>query len=141
MIKKLLGVAGLAALAVVGWSWHREGRLAAWMDRSTQPPAIRFDRGDPGGSSVGTSDRARGSSAIHKCQVGSSVIYTDAPCERPGSERPLQGGSVTVLKGQRPSAPASAQASGTGVPNARDLLLDRGEPTLMQRQIERATNP
>ncbi|MEY4763574.1 MAG: hypothetical protein RI907_247 [Pseudomonadota bacterium] len=88
----------------------------------------------PGWARLGPSSPASG---MHKCKVGAQVVYTDAPCPSGQTEHGIQAGTVNVVKGQRPSLPApSAPAS---LPNARALLGDPQEPSLMDKQIERAT--
>lgn len=73
---------------------------------------------------------------VHKCRVGNTVTYTDDPCPTPQAEQAMTGGSVTIVKGQRPSALQSAKSA--SAPNVRDLLGARDDPSIRDKQIERA---
>lgn len=142
--KYLIGVA-LAFGAVLLWKYQDSGALSRWREPQAPAPAIKFDNDPPPSAGDAHDDRdapqqvsRRAASGIHKCKVGASVIYTDAPCDKPGAEQALGGGSVTVVKGQRPSTPA---ATGSGsAPNVRDLLVGRpnpNEPSLKDQQMDR----
>lgn len=143
--KKYLLTVLLAFALVLAWKYQASGALSRLGKADTPAPTIKFDNDSPPSAGNAQADgeptqqvSRKATSGIHKCKVGGSVIYTDAPCEKPGSEQALGGGSVTVVKGQRPSA---SPASDTGSqPNVRDMLVGRpnpNEPSLKDQQMDR----
>jgi hypothetical protein len=72
--------------------------------------------------------------ALHKCVQGTQVLYTDGQCPR-GSQSQAVTGALTVVPGARAAVAAVAAAS---VPNARDLLAPKAEPSIRDKQMERA---
>jgi hypothetical protein len=145
--KTYVAVVVLAIGATVGWKYYASGELTASL-KPASPPVIKFDNdypataAGPGTARDATPVIAKASSGVHKCVVNGTVSYTDAPCPRAGAEKNMGGGSVTVVKGQRPSLVDAASKSGS-IPNVRDVLLDKpkpGEPSMMDKQIERAIN-
>ncbi|RTL30183.1 MAG: hypothetical protein EKK47_11730 [Burkholderiales bacterium] len=135
----------LALGLVLGWKYF--GELRQWLNpQASPPPVIKFDNDTPpaAGNTQAESDTPvqqvspKATSGIHKCKVNGSVIYTDAPCENPGHEQAMSGGSVTVVKGQRASTSAS---SGASLPNARDLLgrQDPNDHSILDKHIDNQT--
>lgn len=144
-IKRFLLVVLMAFGLVLAWKYQATGALSRMGKTDAPVPTIKFDNDATPAAGQAQADAdapqqvsRKATSGIHKCKVGGSVIYTDAPCEKPGSEQALGGGSVTVVKGQRPSA---SPASDTGSqPNVRDLLVGRpnpNEPSLKDQQMDR----
>lgn len=139
-------VAGIvvAVAAVVGWKYYTSGELAAKLKPPAPPPAFKFDNDDKPTAAgpfptqeSGTVIR-KAASGVHKCVVNGTVSYTDAPCPHAGAEKALAGGSVTVVKGQRPSATGAASQSAS-IPNVRDMLLDKpkpGQKSMMDKRID-----
>lgn len=144
-VKRFLLVVLAAFGLVLAWKYRVTGAFSRIGIPNAPAPGIKFDHDATSAADQKqvTADSPQqisrnATSGIHKCKVGDSVIYTDAPCERPGSEQALGGGSVTVLKGQRLSAPPSSDASSQ--PNVRDLLVGRhkpSEPSLKDQQMDR----
>lgn len=143
--KKYLMVVLLAFGLVLAWKYQASGALSRLGRAEAPAPTIKFDNdaAPSAGSAQAEGDTPqqvsrKATSGIHKCKVGGSVVYTDAPCDKPGSEQALGGGSVTVVKGQRPStSPASESGS---QPNVRDMLVGRpnpNEPSLKDQQMDR----
>ncbi len=143
--KKYLLTVLVAFGLVLAWKYQASGALSRLGKADAPAPAIKFDNDSApsAGAALAEGDAPqqvsrKATSGIHKCKVGASVIYTDAPCEKPGAEQALGGGSVTVVKGQRPS---TSPASETGSqPNVRDLLVGRpnpNEPSLKDQQMDR----
>ncbi len=129
----MVGIALLLTVAVV-WRYKDPGLAAGFAEQEEQSrPSLKFDNG----SSIEPSPAPvvdPGRKGIHKCKNGSVVTYTDAPCEQGRHEQPMNGGTVTVVKGQRaPSAPTSP-------PTARSLLGNPAEPSLRDQAMERAIN-
>jgi hypothetical protein len=69
--------------------------------------------------------------ALHKCVQGTQVLYTDRPCPG-GSQSQAVTGALTVVPGAR------AAVSAASVPNVRDLLAPKAEPSIRDKQMERA---
>lgn len=144
--KTYLGLIAVAVAAVVGWKYYGSGQLAAGLKPPAVPSAFKFDNDDKTGAGPASPQEAgtvirKAASGVHKCVVNGTVSYTDAPCPNAGAEKAMGGGSVTVVKGQRPSAAAASQSA--SIPTVRDLLLDKpkpGEQSLQDKQMERAVN-
>lgn len=142
--KKYLLAALLAFGLVLAWKYQASGVLGHLGKADVAAPTIKFDNDSAPSAGTAQAEEApqqvsrKATSGIHKCKVGASVIYTDAPCEKPGAEQALKGGSVTVVKGQRPSATPSSDTGSQ--PNVRDLLVGRpnpNEPSLKDQQMDR----
>ncbi len=143
--KKYLLAVLLAFGLVLAWKYQASGALSRLGKADAPAPTIKFDNDSAPSAGAARAEEeppqqisSKATSGIHKCKVGASVIYTDAPCEKPGTERALGGGSVTVVKGQRPSASASSEAGSQ--PNVRDMLVGRpnpNEPSLKDQQMDR----
>lgn len=157
LVRKILMGAVLAVLLALVWKYLVAARLPNLAPERMVPAAIRQDavqakelltdvaggEGTAHGESKPEVAQAeslpQAPAGIHKCKVGNTVTYTDEPCKSPTAERPLDRGSVTVVKSQGMDAPAASESKGR-LPNARDLAGPQGEPSIMDRQIERAIN-
>jgi hypothetical protein len=131
----------LALGATVAWRYKDAGLVQSITEQEEQArPTLKFDNG----SSVVPADAqpavgAAGRSGIHKCKKGSVVTYTDAPCALAKHEQALAGGTVTVVKGQRPATQAAAAAGSQAL--LRTWAGNPNEPSLRDKAIERAVNP
>lgn len=157
LVRKILMGAVLAVLLALVWKYMVAARLPNLAPERLVPAAIKQDvvqarelithvSGDSGASHAEAKPEApevtslpQAPAGIHKCKVGNTVTYTDEPCKSPAAERPLDKGSVTVVKSQGVEAPAAAESKGR-LPNVRDLAGPQGEPSILDRQIERAVN-
>jgi len=77
-----------------------------------------------------------GNGAAHKCISASRVEYSSEKCPAGTLEKPISGGSMTVVPASPVPKPASAPAS---LPTVRDLLAPAGEPNLLDERIKQAT--
>ncbi len=140
-MKALFVFLALVLGATVAWRYKDAGLMHSITEQEEQArPTLKFDNG----SSVVPTDAqpavgAAARSGIHKCKKGSVVTYTDAPCELSKHEQAMAGGTVTVVKGQRPAAPAPAAAGSQAL--LRTLAGNPNEPSLRDKAIERAVNP
>lgn len=157
LVRKLLMGVVLAVVLALVWKYLVAGRLGSLAPERMVPAAIKHDVvqakeqiahavADAAGGKVEAKPEAaqaeslqQAPAGIHKCKVGNTVTYTDEPCKNRSAERPLDKGSVTVVKSQGVDAPAAAESKGR-LPNVRDLAGPQGEPSIMDRQIERAVN-
>ncbi len=157
LVRKIVMGAVLAVLLALVWKYLVSARLNNLVPERLVPAVIKQDvmkakeqitevvgaersghsEANPDVSPVESLQQA--SAGIHKCKVGNTVTYTDEPCKSPSAERPLDRGSVTVVKSQGVDAPVASESKGR-LPNARDLAGPQGEPSIMDRQIERAVN-
>jgi hypothetical protein len=140
-MKAILIVVALALGATLAWRYQDAGLMQSIAEQEEQiRPTLKFDNGSsavPPDALPAVGAAAR--SGIHKCKKGSGVTYTDAPCELAKHEQALAGGTVTVVKGQRPAAPAPAAAGSQAL--LRTLAGNPNEPSLRDKAIERAVNP
>lgn len=150
LVRKILMGAVLAVLLALVWKYFVAGRLNALVPEHAVPAAIKQEVTQAKDMLSSASNEAKSGqptaeavpqapAGIHKCKVGNTVTYTDEPCKNPAAERPLDKGSVTVVKSESPEAVAPSEHKGR-VPNVRDLAGPSGEPSIMDRQIERAIN-
>ena len=148
-LKKYIAGLGLVLLAGAGWRFCDSGDATQLFKPAPARPAIKFDNDEPTGAGLaGVAQDAqpaqpdsKGPTGIRKCKVGGSVIYTDAPCPKSGAEQAMGGGSVTVVKGQRPAVDVAAKAG--SAPNVlRDLAGQRNpnEPSMLDKHIDRQVN-
>lgn len=80
--------------------------------------------------------RISGVAGVRKCVRGGEVVYTSESCPPGHAEQTMQRGTVNVVTATPlPRPAASAERTGT----IRDLAVTPGEPTLMDKHIERAT--
>ncbi len=120
----MLILAALAGLSLTGTPASRT--LHAWLNRL--PGAMASSSGGSG-----TTTALHGS---HKCRQGTSVSYSTQQCPKGSVEEAMGGGTVTVIN--MPTAGA-LPASAASQPTVRDLMANPTEPTLYEKQIERAT--
>jgi hypothetical protein len=145
LVRKMVMGAALAVLLALVWKYLLQGRWDARAPASIkhdvmQAKEIVSNAGLQSPIEAPTGEAlTQAPAGIHKCKVGNKVTYTDAPCQSPAAERPLDKGSVTVVKTQRPQAPDTPEQA-SRLPNVRDLAGKPGEPSLMDKQIERAVN-
>lgn len=80
--------------------------------------------------------RISGVAGVRKCVRGGEVVYTSESCPPGHREQGMQRGTLNVVTATPvPKPAASAERTGT----LRDLAISPGEPTLMDKHIERAT--
>lgn len=157
LVRKIVMGAVLAVLLALVWKYLVSARLTNLVPERMAPAAIKQDvvqgreliANVAGGTAAGPGEAKpeapqadalpQAPSGIHKCKVGNTVTYTDEPCKNRATERPLDRGSVTVVKSQGVETPAATGSKGR-LPNVRDLAGPQGEPSIMDRQIERAVN-
>ncbi|TAL00120.1 MAG: hypothetical protein EPO09_00135 [Aquabacterium sp.] len=157
LVRKIVMGAVLAVLLALVWKYFVSARLGHLVPERMAPAAITQDvlqakelitsaagstAAGPGEAKLDMSQAEslpKAPAGIHKCKVGNTVTYTDEPCKSRAAERPLDKGSVTVVKSQGVEAPAATESKGR-LPNVRDLAGPQGEPSIMDRQIERAVN-
>ncbi|HEX5355388.1 MAG TPA: hypothetical protein VFW93_04160 [Aquabacterium sp.] len=150
LVRKILMGAVLAVLLALVWKYFVAGRLSTLVPEHALPAAIKQEVTQAKEMVSAVSNEAKvaqpaaeslpqAPAGIHKCKVGNTVTYTDEPCKHPSAERPLDKGSVTVVKSERPDNAAANEQKGR-VPNVRDLAGPPGEPSIMDKQIERAIN-
>ncbi len=70
---------------------------------------------------------------LHKCRVADQVLYTNSPCPQGHREQEFSGGTLSVVTMPK-VAPPDAQAS--GLPNVRDMLVDKNAVDIRARQME-----
>jgi hypothetical protein len=140
-MKSFLAFMALLLVATVAWR-HKDSSLVHDLaeQEAQVRPVLQFDNG----SSVVPADsggpaRPAASKGIHKCKKGSVVTYTDAPCEHNRHEQALTGGTVTVVKGQRPATQAPAASASQAL--LRTLAGNPNAPSIRDQAIERAVNP
>ena len=149
LVRKMLMGAVLAVLLAVLWKYFVAGRLNALAPEHVLPSAIKQEVAQVKELAASVSREAKveplpveslpqSPAGIHKCKVGNTVTYTDEPCKNPAAERPLDKGSVTVVKSESPEVAAPDHKG--RLPNVRDLAGPPGEPSIMDKQIERAIN-
>jgi hypothetical protein len=115
----LLILVVLAGLSLTDTQASRS--LHAWLNRLADTVAS-------GGSTA--------SHESHKCRQGTSISYSTQKCPKGSVEEAMGGGTVTVVS--MPTA-AALPASAASLPTVRDLMAHPNEPTLYEKQIERAT--
>jgi hypothetical protein len=140
-MKAILIIVALALAASLAWRYKDAGLVQSMAEQEEQArPTLQFDNGAsvvPTDASPALGSASR--SGIHKCKKGSVVTYTDAPCELGKHEQAMAGGTVTVVKGQRPAVSAPAAAGSQAL--LRTLAGNPNEPSLRDKAIERAVNP
>lgn len=150
LVRKILMGAVLAVLLALVWKYFVAGRLNTLVPEQALPSAIKQEVEQVKELAATVSREAKveqpaaeslpqAPAGIHKCKVGNTVTYTDEPCKNPAAERPLNKGSVTVVKSQSTEAATPPEDKGR-LPNVRDLAGPPGEPSIMDKQIERAIN-
>ncbi|MBI5925365.1 MAG: hypothetical protein HY836_07165 [Aquabacterium sp.] len=150
LVRKILVGAVLAVLLALVWKYFVAGRLNTLVPEHVLPAAIKQEVVQVKELAATVSREAKverppveslpqAPAGIHKCKVGDKVTYTDEPCKNPAAERPLDKGSVTVVKSESSEAAATPEHKGR-LPNVRDLAGPPGEPSIMDKQIERAIN-
>jgi hypothetical protein len=142
-MKSFLAFVALLLVASVAWRYIEASQVQGLAELEEQVrPALQFDHGALGGPpDAGGQARPAASKGIHKCKKGSVVTYTDAPCEHNRQEQALAGGTVTVVKGQRPATHAQAPAASASQALLRTLAGNPNAPSLRDQAIERAVNP
>ncbi len=132
-MKPLVYTFAIAAIALLAWQFNDPSLTRKWLAHVR----LSISEIQPGGPAHPQSGAPAGPNGVHKCKVGTEVVYTDAPCAAAGHEQTIQAGTVTVVKGQRPAI--SAPSLPASAPNVRTLLVDPAGPSIMDKQIERAT--
>lgn len=147
MIPKTAFYLAGAAAALLALGWHQlDTRAVPGLLRDAAPPAVqRALDPDPGGArpregaavpQEAPAGRISGVPGVRKCVRGSEVVYTSEACPPGHAEQGMQRGTLNVVTATPVPKPA-ASAGRTGT--VRDLAVTPGEPTLMDKHIERAT--
>lgn len=133
-MKRLLSAIAIVLLAWYGWSIRDSSAVREQLPQELQKvsvppvPALPSLPSLPSATAKSESgNAARPTSGIYKCTHGAKVIYTEEPCPKGHDERPMSGGSVTVVAGQKPPPP----------PPPAVTPANGGEPSFMDKQIER----
>ena len=137
----------IALVAAVGWRYKDADAVQQWIHpQSSKPVEIRFDNDQPPGAGPAPlageapiTPMPKAATGPHKCKKGNQVIYTDGDCPA-GSKEQTIGGTVTVVPGQRVTAPIST-ATGASRANVRDILLDPKDADLQGKRMDRIIGP
>lgn len=129
IVMVLLGI-GIGAAA---WRYWQPELIERW----SAPSAAALQQ--LGRSAQGAA--ATSPAAPRKCRTATAVIYTDGACPAGSREQTLDGGTVSVVPGQRPPAAAAAEAPAAPA-SARSLLKELAGPqdsaAIKARMIEQA---
>lgn len=139
---------GFGVLILASAAWHYVG--ADMVRAARQPPpkpaaVVKFQNDAPIAEaapaivpfSSAPKNIPMPAGGARKCRRGSTVFYTDRECPSGAKEHEIGGGSITVVKGQRPS-PSSLQDAPR--PTVRDMLGTPDDGKLREKQIDRIVN-
>ena len=120
----------VAALAVVAWV----ERASPLVERIAQPLGL------PSPDATPDTAKTLAAAGVHKCRVGSRIVYIDQACPVGSKELAANGGTMTITSFPKPApepgAIASAIAGGALV-----KPMDREErDRLREKQIDDAAN-
>ncbi len=139
---------GFGALILASALWHYVGAdmVRAWRQPVHPPVAkVKFQNDGPTIEaavpivpfSSAPKNIPMPVSGARKCRRGSTVFYTDRDCPSGAKEHEIAGGSITVVKGQRPS---TSSIQDTPRPTVRDMLGTPNDNNIMEKRIDRVVN-
>ena len=121
---------------------------AAWFARDSaliRPVAARL--GVPPAEATPDTARTLAAAGVHKCRVGSRVVYSDQACPAGSRELAADGGTVTVMSFPKPSiaqaaapafaAIASGVASGPLIQGMSPQQIDQMREKMIQQAGDR----
>ncbi len=137
-MRVVLLIVALVVAGVVGWKKRDEIPFLRDATRQVERQVQNVELPKvPGLSSANDAPASGGGQpapgSVRRCLVNGSVLYTNDACPAGSTEQKVKGGTVSTMPGYKAPAPA---ASGTGIPNARELLAPK-DGTLKDKAAEK----